>query len=269
LKQETERPELDLKLTNKKVLITGASKGIGAALAESFAAEGAHLLLNARDAAMLESLAQSLRSRFQVRVEIHSADLRISDQLAKLAADCADIDILVNNAGDIPGGSILTVDENMWRHAWDLKVFGYINLCRLAYAEMKRRGSGVIVNNIGSAGERPNFDYIAGSAGNAALMSFTRALGSMSLFDNIRVLGVNPGPVSTDRSVSLKRLEASRRWGAPERYAEIYQELPLGRPAKPGEVADLIVFLASEKAGYISGSIHTIDGGGGLKASRK
>jgi len=149
LKQETERPELDLKLTNKKVLITGASKGIGAALAESFAAEGAHLLLNARDAAMLESLAQSLRSRFQVRVEIHSADLRISDQLAKLAADCADIDILVNNAGDIPGGSILTVDENMWRHAWDLKVFGYINLCRLAYAEMKRRGSGVIVNNIG------------------------------------------------------------------------------------------------------------------------
>jgi NAD(P)-dependent dehydrogenase (short-subunit alcohol dehydrogenase family) len=259
---------LDLKLANKKVLITGASKGIGAAIAESFAAEGAHLLLNARNSAMLESLAQNLRSRFQVRAETRSADLRASDQVAKLAAGCAEVDILVNNAGDIQGGSLLAVDETAWRHSWELKVFGYINLSRLVYAEMKRRGSGVIVNNIGTAGERPNFDYIAGSAGNAALMSFTRALGSTSLFDNIRVLGVNPGPVATERSVSLKRMEATRRWGDPDRYVEIYQELPLGRPAMSCEVADLIVFLASERASYISGSIHTIDGGGGVKISR-
>jgi NAD(P)-dependent dehydrogenase (short-subunit alcohol dehydrogenase family) len=259
---------LDLKLANKKVLVTGASKGIGAAIAESFAAEGAHVLLNARNAAKLESLAESLRSRFQVCAETHPADLRISDQIAKLAADCADIDVLVNNAGDIQGGSIFSVDENLWRHSWELKVFGYINLSRLAYTRMKQRGSGVIINNIGNAGERPNFDYIAGAAGNAALMSFTRALGSTSLFDNIRVLGVNPGPVATERSVSLKRMEASRRWGDPERYADIYHELPLERPAKPSEVADLIVFLASERASYISGSIHTIDGGGGVKAAR-
>jgi NAD(P)-dependent dehydrogenase (short-subunit alcohol dehydrogenase family) len=253
---------MDLNLGNKKVLITGASKGIGAAIAESFAVEGAQVLLNARDSAGLKSLAESLRSRFQVRAEAHPADLRNSNDIAKLAAECADIDILVNNAGDIQGGSLSAIDERMWRHSWELKVFGYINLSRLIYAAMKRRGSGVIVNNIGTAGERPIFDYIAGTAGNGALISFTRALGSRSLFDNIRVLGVNPGPVATERSVMLKRLEASRKWGDPERYEEIYRELPLGRPAKPHEIADLIVFLASERASYISGSIHTIDGGG-------
>ena len=105
----------------------------------------------------------------------------------------ADIDILVNNAGDIPGGSIDKIDEATWRHAWELKVFGYINLTRAIYAQMKARGHGVIVNDIGAAGEKFDANYICGSAGNAALMAFTRALGGKSLADNIRVVGINPG----------------------------------------------------------------------------
>src|SRR5260370_42364340 len=110
-------------------------------------------------------------------------DRRKSEDSARLVKDPSDIDILVNNAGDIPGGSIDKIDEATWRHAWELKVFGYINLPREIYAQMKARGGGVIVNDIGAAGEKFDANYICGSAGNAALMAFTRALGGKSLAD--------------------------------------------------------------------------------------
>jgi hypothetical protein len=126
---------------------------------------------------------------------------------------------------------------------------------------MKARGHGVIVNDIGAAGERFDFDYIAGSAGNAALMAFTRALGGRSLQDNIRVVGINPGPVETDRIVSLMKRQAESRFGDAERYPELMQRFPRGRAAKPREIADMMAFLASERSGYTSGTIVTIDGG--------
>jgi NAD(P)-dependent dehydrogenase (short-subunit alcohol dehydrogenase family) len=260
---------MDLNLAGKTAAVTGASRGIGAAVAEAFAREGTRLVLVARDAAALNALANRLRSNHGVTVEVQAADLRDSGQRTALAGRLQEVDILVNNAGDIPGGTLSTIDEQRWRHAWELKVFGYIDLTRQVYQSMCRRGGGgVILNNIGAAGEAANFGYIAGAAGNAALMSFTRSLGSMSLFDNLRVLGVNPGSVGTERSRQLKREEAVRRWGDAERFQELFDELPLGRPATPAEVADLIVFLASPRASYISGSIHTIDGGGGKRASR-
>ena len=148
-----------------------------------------------------------------------------------------------------------------WRHAWELKVFGYINLTRLIYAGMKARGGGVIVNDIGSAGEQFDFNYVAGSAGNAALMALTRALGSRSLEDGIRVVGVNPGPVETDRIVALMKAQAVARFGDADRYRELMARFPLGRPAKPREIADLMAFLASDRSGYTSGVIFTVDGG--------
>jgi NADP-dependent 3-hydroxy acid dehydrogenase YdfG len=101
-----------------------------------------------------------LRAAHQVNVITHTVDLRKSDDLQRLARETAGIDILVNNAGDIPGGSLEKIDEATWRHAWELKVFGYINLTRLVHAEMKSRNNGVIVNIIGAAGERFNYDYI-------------------------------------------------------------------------------------------------------------
>jgi hypothetical protein len=165
---------MDLHLRGKRVLITGASKGIGAAAAEAFAEEGCHLRLAARSGDALKALADRLRSAHQIDATVHAVDLRKPEDIQRLVKDASDIDILVNNAGDIPGGSIDKIDEATWRHAWELKVFGYINLTRAIYAQMKARGHGVIVNDIGAAGEKFDANYVCGSAGNAALMAFTR-----------------------------------------------------------------------------------------------
>ncbi|MGH6681630.1 MAG: SDR family oxidoreductase [Bradyrhizobium sp.] len=252
---------MDLHLRGKRVLITGASKGIGAAAAEAFAEEGCHLRLAARSADQLKALAERLRESHQIDATAHVVDLRKSEDVARLAREASDIDILVNNAGDIPGGSIDRINEATWRHAWDLKVFGYINLARAIYAQMKARGGGVIVNDIGAAGEKFDANYICGSAGNAALMAFTRALGGKSLADNIRVVGINPGPVGTDRHVTLLKTRAKHQLGDESRYTEYQKGLPLGRPAQAREIGDLMAVLASDRSGYTSGVVFTVDGG--------
>jgi NAD(P)-dependent dehydrogenase (short-subunit alcohol dehydrogenase family) len=252
---------MDLHLRGKRVLITGASKGIGAAAAEAFAEEGCNLRLAARNIEQMQALADRLRGSHQIDVQVHGVDLRDAQALAKLAADANDIDILVNNAGDIPGGSLDAIDETKWRHAWELKVFGYINLTRMIYAQMKARGYGIIINDIGAAGEKFDANYITGSTGNAALMAFTRALGGKSLKDNIRVVGINPGPVGTDRHVTLMKTRAQSQLGDENRYRELQQGLPLNRPAHPREIGDLMAFLASDRSGYTSGVIVTVDGG--------
>ena len=251
---------MDLHLRGKRVLITGASKGIGAAAAEAFAEEGCDVHIAARNGDALKAIADRLRSSHQVNVTAHTVDLRKSEDLHKLASDTKGIDILVNNAGDIPGGSIDKVDEATWRHAWELKVFGYINLTRLVYSDMKARGSGVIINDIGAAGERFDYDYICGSVGNAALMSLTKSLGGRSLHHGVRVVGINPGPVQTDRIISLMKTRAQTQFGDQSRFAELMTNFPQGRAAKPREIADMMAFLASDRSGYTSGVIVTIDG---------
>lgn len=257
---------MDLNLRGKSVLITGASKGIGLAAAAGFAAEGCTLHLAARTAAALEAARDTLIKRFDVPVTIHPFDLSESRSQQALNRACPTPDILVNNAGAIPGGDLLAVDEERWRKAWDLKVFGYVNLTRAYYAMMRERRRGVVVNVVGLAGERPDFRYVAGTAGNASLMAFTRALGSMSLDDGIRVVAVNPGAVETDRIVTLWKTRAEKEFGDVERWPEYQKRLPLGRAAKAEEVADLIVFAASDRASYISGTVLTIDGGSASRA---
>jgi len=252
---------MDLHLRGKRVLITGASKGIGAAGAEVFAEEGCDIIIAARSGDALQELSQRLRSAHQVNVTPHVVDLRDGKALAKLAETSGPVDILVNNAGDIPQGTLTAVDEEKWRHAWELKVFGYINLTRHIYAKMKAQGHGVIVNILGAAGERLNAGYIAGSTGNAGLMAFTRALGSRSLADNIRVVGINPGPVETDRMTTRLKFTAREQFGDESRWRELTKHMPLGRAASSREIADMMAFLASDRSAYTTGVVMTIDGG--------
>jgi NAD(P)-dependent dehydrogenase (short-subunit alcohol dehydrogenase family) len=134
------------------------------------------------------------------------------------------------------------------------------NLARLVHADMKSRNHDVIVNIIGAAGERFNYDYITGSAGNAALMAFTKSLGVRSLHYGVRIVGINPGPVETDRHIYLMKNRARNELGDENRYGELMKEFPLGRAARPREIADMTVFLASVRSAYTSGVIVTIDG---------
>ncbi|MCJ8142624.1 SDR family oxidoreductase [Ancylobacter sp. A5.8] len=252
---------MKLGLEGKVVLITGASKGIGRATALSFAAEGCSLHLAARSAAELEANRDRIVREFGVEVAIHPGDLSDTAVLDELGRRCGDVDILVNNAGDIPPGDLMTVTDELWRRSWDLKVHGYIYLTRLLYPRMQERGHGVIVNDIGNSGENWDANYIAGASANASLMAFTRALGGVSLDHGVRVVGVNPGPVATDRMIKLMKRRAVDWYDDESRWEELFAKYPGKRPASAEEVADLMVFLASPRAGYITGTIVTIDGG--------
>lgn len=250
---------MDLGLTGRWALVTGASQGIGAGVARTLAEEGVNLHLTARSADRLEALRAELSGRVEVRVQ--ALDITQTGACERLVAACGDIDILVNNAGVIPSGTLFDVDEARWREGWELKIFGYINLCRLVYPRMKARGGGVIINNIGNGGEVFDPHYIAGTTGNASLMAFTRALGGHSLDDKVRVIGVNPGPVDTDRIYNMLKKRARTLFGDESRYPELEARYPLGRPAHVREVTDLIAFLASDRSGYTTGCIVTVDGG--------
>ena len=255
---------MDLGLKGRRALITGGSKGIGFGCAEALAREGCAVALASRDQAALDEAADRLRSD-GAEVETHAIDLSVSGSAEALLHAAGTPDVLVNNAGAIPGGDLGSVDEATWRTAWDLKVFGYINLCRLAYARMGERGHGVIVNVTGLAADKTDFNYIAGTAGNASLNAFTRALGSQSIEAGVRVVAVSPGAVATDRITNLFRTRAEAEHGDPERWQSYLSGLPLGRTATVAEVADVVAFAASDRASYISGTVITVDGGHGSR----
>jgi NAD(P)-dependent dehydrogenase (short-subunit alcohol dehydrogenase family) len=270
---------MDLQLRGRTALITGGSKGIGRAAAESMAAEGCDVILVSRTLTALEETAGAIRSRFQVNVRVHAADIAVQGTAEDIAARFPEIDILVNNAGAIPGGSLGQVDGTTWRQSWQLKVFGYIDMCRAFYPLLRKRspysGSGAtapreastaqfvpsIINVVGNAAETLDQAYICGVTGNAALYAFTRSLGGAAPNDGLRVVGLSPGPVATDRLVGLMKKKAADRTGDAERWQELFAPMPFGRAATPEEIGDMIAFLASPRSGFTSGTIVTIDGG--------
>jgi 3-oxoacyl-[acyl-carrier protein] reductase len=252
---------MDLELSGLTALVTGGSRGIGYAIAERLAQEGCNVHLSARNAGDLDAARSKLIGAHRVTVTTHAADLARSASITQLAAACGDVDILINNAGAIPQGDLLAMDEQRWRHAWELKVFGYINLTREVYRRMRERKRGVIVNVIGTAGERPTPSYIAGTAANASLMAFSRALGGEGPDHGVRVVGVNPGTIETERQRTRLEERAKAQFGDAARWPELVKSAPMGRLGQPREVADVVAFLASARASYVSGTIVTVDAG--------
>src|SRR5438067_2800675 len=235
---------MDLRLKGKSVLISGGSKGIGLACAKAFAAEGCRVHLAARNRERLDEATRALGG-----ASVHAVDLRDGGALRQLARECAEVDILVNNAGDIPGGTIESLDETKWRHAWELKVFGFINLTRELYPHLKKR-KGVIVNVIGMAGEHGTFEYICGATANAGLANFTKALGRGYAQHGVRVVGVHPPSTRTDRIITLMKAQAKAKFGDESRYEEL-----MGSVIEPEQVGDTVCFLASPRAGQLSGVV--------------
>lgn len=250
---------MDLQLKNKIALITGASKGIGFACAMRLATEGCHVRLVSRTKTDLKEAQEKIRQQSNVDVQISPCDLSKGDSVRELMGNNNDIDILINNAGAIPNGFIDEIDEDTWRQAWDLKVFGYINSCREAFAFMKARKQGVIINIIGAGGERHTPNYIVGGTGNAALMALSRDLGSNSLKFGVRVIGLNPGMIKTERLEYLMRRRAKHKFNDENRWQELFDpDLP---PGEPENIADMVALLSSDLSSFTSGTIISVDGG--------
>ncbi len=256
---------MELGLDGRNVLVTGGSQGIGLAVARGFLAEGARVTIVARDQARLACAAAELSQAAGTEVRTTSTDLAQSGAAQALADEFPDTDILVNNAGAVPTGDIFAVDEARWRAAWDLKVYGYVNLMRAMYAHRKRKGENerpkAIVNVLGIGGERPQWRYVCGNAANVALAGVTKSLGGRSIDDGIRVVAVNPGGVETERMVAIQQARAARELGDAGRWREFFADKPLQRAASPEEVANVILFLSSDKASWVSGAVVPVDGG--------
>jgi 3-oxoacyl-[acyl-carrier protein] reductase len=239
-------------LQGLKALVTGATAGLGRAIAMQLAREGAEVFVHGRDAARGAQTIEAIRAEGG-RARFVAADLSKPADIKRLAHETGDVDILVNNAGDIPGGTLESVDEEKWRHAWELKVFSYVNLTRQLYAHMQARRSGVIVNVIGMAAERPTFEYICGSTANAGLAAFTKALGKGQ--HGVRVLGVHPPATRTERIVAVMKDAAKAKFGDESRYQELAGDGAFAGMMEPEQVADVVTFLASPRCAQISGVV--------------
>ena len=252
---------MNLKLEGQRVLITGGSKGIGLAIALAFAREGALPVLVSRSAQTLDQAASFINNETGIAAQTLALDLGQTAGMASLVDQAGQVDIVVNNAGAIPGGALQDIDDAKWRQAWELKLFGYINLTRAVLPAMEARGSGVIANIIGMAGAAPRNEYICGSTANAALMAFTQAAGAASQRKGVRIFGINPSPTRSDRMENMLRAQAAKNLGDESRWMELTLKMPFGRLTEPREIADLAVFCCSPLASYLTGTVINVDGG--------
>jgi len=253
-----------MRLKDKVAIVTGGAHGMGESEAVIFAREGASVIVADVDADGQKVAANITRAGGKaqfVKLDVASE----ADWEAAIKATVAAygrLDVLVNNAGAIKGGDFLALPDEEWMTGWSLKLLGYVRMARTVLPQMRAQGGGRIVNVVGMAARNPATTYMMGGAANAALINFTKALADLGAPSNILVTAVSPGPVKTDRWDSLQRQQAIAAGKDLETFEkEQSRNFPLGRIASPEEVADLVCFLASERASFLTGIAITIDGG--------
>jgi len=258
---------MNLELNDKVVVVTGASRGIGRAIALGMADEGARVVAVARDKAALDKLAteaRALRGKDAVAI---GADLSQLAEVERVVAEAkraggGRIDVLVNNAGAIRGGGFLEIPDAQWLDDWSLKLMGYIRMARAVFPIMKAQGGGRIVNVTGAAARNPTATYLTGGAANAALVNFTKGLADLGAECGVLVTAVSPAATRTERWDQLMEQQA-KATGKTVGEMRAAAEAPykLGRIATPQDIADVVCFLASARASFITGICITVDGG--------
>jgi NAD(P)-dependent dehydrogenase (short-subunit alcohol dehydrogenase family) len=257
---------MDLQLTNKKALVTGASQGIGQAIAFALASQGADVAICARNQESLERVAADIAKKTGRKVVAIAADLTKAadaENFIKQANEAlGGIDILVNNAGSAPGGVIETLTEDDWEQALQLKFMGYVRCLRYALPIMVKQGHGRVVNLIGNDGVKPSYWEIAPGAANAAGQNLIKSLSGQYGKDGISFVAVNPGPVRTERwSGLVKAMARDMNLSYEEADKLAPSSIPMGRIAEPEEVANLVTMMASPLMHYVTGTMIEVDGG--------
>ena len=252
---------MDLQLSGKVAIVTGASRGIGRATAELLAAEGVRLALAARSRDQLEALAAALGHDSLV----HAVDLRDPEAPAVLVAAAVErfgrLDLLVNNAGATKRGDFLGLPDSDWQDGFALKFFGAMRCCRAAWPHL-RASQGAIVNVVGVGGRTGSAEFTIGGAVNAALLNLTKALADRGVSDGVRVNAINPGSIATERlQVRVRALAAEQGLDQAEAARRMAQRLGVVRFGEPAEIARAVAFLASPLAGYCQGVVLDVDGG--------
>jgi NAD(P)-dependent dehydrogenase (short-subunit alcohol dehydrogenase family) len=258
---------MNLDLAQRHVLITGGSKGIGLACAEEFLKEGATVTLISRQSANLQAAVHKLLALGYPERSIYTqvADLSKPDEALKALDDAESaagpVDILVNSAGAAKRTPAAELNPQAWADAMHSKFFTYIHVMDPVIKRMASRGKGAIVNIIGNGGKVASPQHLAGGSANAALMLASAGLANAYAHLGVRVNGINPGSTLTDRVQQNIDVEARQKQISQEQaQALLTSKLPLGRMADPQEVAQAVLFLASDRASYITGAILQMDG---------
>lgn len=247
---------MDLQLQGKNILITGGSKGIGKAIAKVFVSEGANVSIAARDLKALKHAKEELGSKVSTyQANITNADER-KNLIQTYTEEHGKIDVLINNAGGSNGGKVAETELDLFYDAMELNYFSAVHLSKLAVEQMKKFGSGSIIN-ITSIYGRESGGKVTYNNAKSALISFTKSLADEVISDGIRVNSVAPGSILHDTGNWKRRMEEN-----PTKIQEFVQtEIPAGRFGAPEEIANVVAFLASSKAAWIVGASINVDGG--------